>query len=182
MNMATNIIVDQGEIVALAHHLPRQEQTPPPQRRRPVLKASYEDIAKIRVHPVLAYKAVSEAVLASVTPDDPEFQTLGREVVAGLVGTAPETPIETMLATQMIGMHNAVADSLRMARELCEPLRSVHLDHANRLSRTFAAFVEAFERVRNKGRQTIRIEHVTVEKGANAMIGNVAIGAPTRER
>ena len=37
----------------------------------------------------------------------------------------------------MIGMHNAVADSLRMAREASEPLRGVHLDHANRLSRTF---------------------------------------------
>ena len=127
MNLATNIIVDEqgAEIVALA----RQEQTPPPQRRRPVLKASYEDIAKIRVHPVLAFKAVSDTVLASVTPDDPEFETVGREFVAGLVGIAPETPIEAMLATQMIGMHNAVADSLRMAGESCEPLRSVHLDH-----------------------------------------------------
>jgi hypothetical protein len=158
MNMATNIIVDEqgAEIVALA----RQKQTPPPQRRRPVLEASYEDIAKIRVHPILAHKAISEAVLASVTPDNPEFQTLGREVVAALVGTAPETPIETMLATQMIGMHNAVADSLRMARESSEPLRGAHLDHASRLSKTFAVLVEAFERVRNKGRQTVIVQHV----------------------
>lgn len=54
----------------------------------------------------------------------------------------------------------AVADSLRMARKSSEPLRGLHLDHANRLSRTFTALVEAFERVRNKGRQTVVVQHV----------------------
>ncbi len=57
-------------------------------------------------------------------------------------------------------MHNAVADSLRMARESCGPLRGVHLDHANRPSRTFAALVKAFERVRNKGRQVVVVQHI----------------------
>jgi hypothetical protein len=160
MNMAAHIIDEEGAEIALAHDLLRQEQTPPSVRRRAVLGVAYKDVAKIKVHPVLAHKAISEAVLASVTPDNPEFQTLGREVVAALVGTAPETPIETMLATQMIGMHNAVADSLRMARESSEPLRGAHLDHASRLSKTFAVLVEAFERVRNKGCQTVIVQHV----------------------
>ena len=57
-------------------------------------------------------------------------------------------------------VHNAFADSLRLARESSGPLRGVHLDHANRLSQTFAALVEAFERVRNKGRRTVVIQHV----------------------
>ena len=77
-----------------------------------------------------------------------------------------------MLATQMIGMHNAVADSLRFARDSSEPLRGVHLDHANRLSRTFAALVEASERVRNKGRQIVVVQHVYP--------GGQAVGAVTK--
>jgi hypothetical protein len=44
---------------------------------------------------------------------------------------------------------------MRMARKSSEPFRGVRLDHANRLSRTFAALVEALERVRNKGRRTV---------------------------
>ena len=37
---------------------------------------------------------------------------------------SPREPRSRMLATQMIGMHNAVADSLRMSRESSEPLRA----------------------------------------------------------
>ena len=149
-------------IVALAGFLQQQSapSAPSPVRRRPVLRVADKDIAEIKVHPLLARKAISETVLASVTPDDPEFQAVGREVVAGLVGIAPKTPVEAMLATQMIGMHNAVADSLRLARESSGALRGVHLDHANRLSRTFAALVEAFERLRNKGRQVVVVQHI----------------------
>jgi hypothetical protein len=50
----------------------------------------------------------------------------------------------------------------------------VHLEHANRLSRTFAALVEAFERIHNKGRQTVVVQHVYP--------GGQAVGAVTRER
>jgi hypothetical protein len=159
-------------IVALAGFLQQQSASsaPPPLRRRLVLRVADKDIAKIKVHPLLARKAISETVLASVTPDDPDLQPTCRDVVAGLVGIDPKGPIEVMLATQMIGIHNAVADGLRFARDSSEPLRSVHLDHANRLSRTFAALVEAFERVRNKGRQVVIVQHV---RGGGQAIGMV---------
>jgi hypothetical protein len=45
---------------------------------------------------------------------------------------------------------------LRRSRDL----RSLHLEHASRLSRTFATLVEALERIRNKGRQTVIVQHV----------------------
>lgn len=171
-DMAARIVEAEGaEIVELARAF-MSPPAPPSSGGRPVLRVANKDVAKLSLHPVLSHKAISETVLASVTPDDPEFQTVGREVVAGLIGIAPKTPVEAMLATQMIGMHNAVADSLRIARELSGPLRGVHLDHANRLSRTFAALVEAFERVRNKGRQTVVVQHV--------YRGGQAVGAVTK--
>jgi hypothetical protein len=61
-----------------------QGQAPPPQRR-PLLRVADKDVAKLRVHRRLAHKAISETTLASVTPDDPEFQATGRDVVAALV-------------------------------------------------------------------------------------------------
>ena len=59
-----------------------------------------KDAAKLSLHPVLSHKAISDTVLASVTPDDPELQATGRDVVAGLVGIAPKTSVEAMLATR----------------------------------------------------------------------------------
>jgi hypothetical protein len=158
-DVAARIVEAEGaEIVELAGAL--MSPAAPPSQPRPVLRVADKDVAKIRVHRRLAHKAISETVSASVTLDDPALQTTCRDVVAALIGIEPKTPVEAMIATQMISLHNAVADSLRMARESSEPLRGVHLDHANRLSRTFAALVETFERVRNKGRQTVVVQHV----------------------
>ena len=66
--------------------------------RRPVLRVVNKDAASL--HPVLSHKTISDTVLASVTPDDPELQATGRDVVAGLVGIAPKTSVEAMLATR----------------------------------------------------------------------------------
>jgi hypothetical protein len=52
----------------------------------------------------------------------------------------------------------------------------VMLSRAEKLTCRATELAEALARQRNRGQQTIRIEHVTVEKGANALIGNVAAG------
>ena len=49
-----------------------------------------------------------------------------------------------------------------------------NLNQANRLSRTFAAMLEALNRHRGKsGQQTVRVEHVTVNDGGQAIVGAV---------
>jgi hypothetical protein len=47
----------------------------------------------------------------------------------------------------------------------------------NKLARTFASQVEALKRYRSAGEQTVRVEHVTVNEGGQAIVGNVAQGA-----
>ena len=44
---------------------------------------------------------------------------------------------------------------------------------AARLLRAYAAQVEALRRLRNGGSQTLRVEHVHVNEGGQAVIGNV---------
>ena len=44
---------------------------------------------------------------------------------------------------------------------------------AARLLRAYAAQVEALRRLRNGGSQTLRVEHVHVNEGGQAIIGNV---------
>jgi Enolase, N-terminal domain len=46
----------------------------------------------------------------------------------------------------------------------------------NKLARTFAAQVEALKRYRSGGEQTVRVEHVTVNEGGQAIVGTVTHG------
>jgi hypothetical protein len=54
--------------------------------------------------------------------------------------------------------------------------RAGALGSASKLSRTYAALLEALNRHRGKGRQVIRIERVTVEAGGQAIVGAVTQG------
>ena len=45
---------------------------------------------------------------------------------------------------------------------------------AARLLRAYATQVEALRRLRNGGSQTVRVEHVHVNEGGQALIGNVS--------
>jgi hypothetical protein len=47
-------------------------------------------------------------------------------------------------------------------------------EDGQKLGRTFAAQVEALKRYRSRGDQTVRVEHVTVNEGGQAIVGNVA--------
>ena len=44
---------------------------------------------------------------------------------------------------------------------------------AARLMRAYATQVEVFRRLRNGGQQVVRVEHVHVNEGGQAVIGNV---------
>ncbi|MCP4385048.1 MAG: hypothetical protein GY798_27155 [Hyphomicrobiales bacterium] len=43
----------------------------------------------------------------------------------------------------------------------------------NKLARTFTTQVEALKRYRTGGKQTVRVERVTVNEGGQAIVGNV---------
>ena len=102
-----------------------------------------------------------------------------RAVVAALTGIAPGDVIEDMAAAQLFAAYQATMDCYRRAAVPDQPLEVVRecLNQANRTSRTWAALVEALNRHRGKsGQQTVRVEHVTVADGGQAVIGPVATG------
>lgn len=89
-------------------------------------------------------------------------------------GIEPRDQVETMLAAQMAAVHNA---TMTFARRLAHVDNIPQQDSAerafNKLARTFAAQVEALKRYRSAG-QTVRVEHVTVNEGGQAIVGNVS--------
>ncbi len=46
----------------------------------------------------------------------------------------------------------------------------------NKLARTFTAQVEALKKYRSTGEQSIRVQHVTVNDGGKAIVGDVRAG------
>jgi hypothetical protein len=54
--------------------------------------------------------------------------------------------------------------------------RELGLKQGDRLVRSFAALVETLDRHRGKGQQVVRVEHVTVQAGGQAIVGNITQG------
>ena len=97
-------------------------------------------------------------------------------VVQALVGLGSEDVIGDMVAVQLYAAHKAAMHCYALAAvpNQLTVHRREELNQANRLSRTTAALVEALNRHRGKsGQQTVRVEHVTVNDGGQAVIGPV---------
>jgi hypothetical protein len=92
-------------------------------------------------------------------------------------GVKPRDQVEALLAAQMAAVHTA---TMTLAQRLAHVKTIPQQDSAerafNKLARTFAAQVEALKRYRSRGDQTVRVEHVTVNEGGQAIVGNVNHG------
>ncbi len=98
-------------------------------------------------------------------------------MLAVVKGVEPRDQVETMLAAQMAAVLMA---TMTFARRLSHVDNIPQQDSAerafNKLARTFAAQVEALKRYRTGGEQKVTVEHVTVNKGGQAIVGNVTHG------
>lgn len=98
-------------------------------------------------------------------------------------GIEPKDQIEAMLASQMAAIQ--VCTTIASRRYLLAEHAEVR-DNAerslNRLTRTFTAQMEALKKYRNGGKQTVRVERVTVNEGGQAIVGNVETGGGSQEK
>src|SRR3954468_23350751 len=97
-------------------------------------------------------------------------------IIAALMGIGPKDELEGMMAAQLVAAHNAAMECYRraMISEQTFEGRRENLTQANKLSRTYAALVEALNRHRGKGQQKVTVEHVNVHAGGQAVVGAVA--------
>ncbi|MDP2601779.1 MAG: hypothetical protein Q8S00_04200 [Deltaproteobacteria bacterium] len=98
-------------------------------------------------------------------------------LIAVIKGIEPQDQLETMLAVQMAVVHML---TMTFARRLNNVDNIPQQDSAertfNKLARTFAVQVEALKRYRTGGEQKVTVEHVTVNQGGKAIVGNVTHG------
>ncbi len=115
------------------------------------------------------------AIVPQGAPPDVQAARLGSAMDA-LAGFAPRDEVEGMMAAQAVALHHAMMDARRRSMapstpvEVADTLRR----QAAKLSRAFTDLANAIDRRRGKGaHQIVRVEHVTVEAGAQAVIGAV---------
>ena len=89
----------------------------------------------------------------------------------------PRDQVETMLAAQMAAVQMAAMTFAHRLNHIDNIPQQDSAERAfNKLTRTFVAQVEALKRYRSGGEQTVRVEHVTVNEGGRAIVGNVTQG------
>ena len=94
--------------------------------------------------------------------------------LATVHGIAPQDEAEAMLAVQMVATHTAALSALQRARtaKYREGLDAWG-NLATKLLRTYTAQLETLAKYRRRGSQTVRVEHVNVAPGGQAIVGPV---------
>lgn len=91
-------------------------------------------------------------------------------------GLQPQDEVEALLCCQMAAVHVIAMESADQIRRV-EYVQQydMRLNALTKLTRTFAAQVEALKRHRSKGQQSVTVEHrhVHVNDGGQAIIGDV---------
>ena len=156
-------------------------QLPPPGSGKGCLKALGGSVSD-DFNNALANQVIGTLWLAH--SDAAGGEKLFQAAVAAMVGIGPRDELEGMLAAQMLAVHNATMECYRraMISEQTFQGRSENLKYAAKLSRVYADQMEALARYRGKGQQTVRVEHVTVNAGGQAIVVNVTGGTGAKAK
>jgi hypothetical protein len=87
----------------------------------------------------------------------------------------PQDDIEAMLAAQMVAIQLMSMDCATKALSDTVTFegRELNLNYSSKLMRTFTNQIATLDKHRGKGQQKMTVEHVHVNEGGQAIIGNV---------
>ncbi len=132
--------------------------------------------------PVLMLQLINQALNTLWIPAGTSAERRNEHIqsaIALLQGIKPENEIEGMLATQMVGTHNAAMECLRRAMIEGQTFegRDNNLKHAAKLLTICTRQIETLDKHRGKGQQKVTVEHVHVAAGGQAVVGNIEAAA-----
>jgi len=112
----------------------------------------------------------------------PDSMRLNEEMenaaLALIRGISPTNELESMLASQMLASHFCSLELARRTQSMGQSFDQLsrHSNMTNKFMRTFIAQFEALQKSRNGGKQTIQVQHINIEGGAQAVVGDVSTG------
>jgi hypothetical protein len=123
---------------------------------------------------LLAKFQVGLSLKSPFTLSDPEFHEIIEASAASYSEFAPADATERLLATLSVGLQNATMQSLANAANTgVSDVRNEEMRNAIRGAKAVAELLEALDRHRGRGKQSIAVGKVTVESGGQAIVGNV---------
>jgi len=99
--------------------------------------------------------------------------------LAAIDGTRPENEMAAMLAAQFVATHSLAMDLLgRTRRAETVDCLSAYGGLATKLLRASIGLTDAMAKLQRGGEQTVRVEHVHVHSGGQAIVGPVSHQGP----
>lgn len=125
---------------------------------------------------------VSSILATTIELTDPKFAEGVCKFNDIIEDIKPKDHIESMLAAQMIATHHAAMRCFKIATrsEYMDGI-NVGLTCANKLTRSYAMQMEALNKYRGKGQQKMTVEHVHINDGGQAIIGNISASKKVTE-
>ena len=121
---------------------------------------------------------LSNQLLFSYTNSTEVLEVFQDGILAMHNGIGPKDTTESLLAAQMVAVHNMAMEFSKRAM-----LSGQHPDGVNanvnrvtKLMRTFTTQMETLKKYRTGGKQTIQVQHVNVNEGGQAVVGNIQGG------
>lgn len=143
-----------------------------PKERRPESSAFGSDLSALQVR-------FADDVISSLwVPESASQEDTASIIDAALLMFArldPRDEAEAMLCVQMVATHNAAIECQRRAMYPGQSFqgRDMALKHAAKMSALYEKQLAAYDKRRGKRNQTVVVKHVTVEPGAQAIVGDV---------
>lgn len=110
---------------------------------------------------------------------DDQNQDMRNLAITLIHEAAPRDAFERMLVVQMVTTHIATMRAGKwLANSDMIPQTQAISTAYNKLARTFTTQMEAIRKHRNGGKQTVTVQHVNIEDGGQAIVGNVGGGKP----
>jgi hypothetical protein len=87
----------------------------------------------------------------------------------------PQDALEGMLASQLVACHNMAMEFASKAMIEGQPtaVAENYLNRANKTMRLFGQHLETLHRMRQKGQQTIQVQHIHLGNVNQAVVGNI---------
>lgn len=136
----------------------------------PRIRLYKRTIAISHPDPQAGERLLAEASAIGQKPDEANLAFM----VSMIRSIAPKDCIEAMLVSQMVSVHVATMRcACRLACTDNLPQQESVTRALTRLTRTFAAQVEALSRHRNSDERAITVQNLSVQDGGRAIVGNV---------
>ena len=108
-----------------------------------------------------------------------EMEYYVHRIHGAIAGVDPKNAVEGMLAVQMVGAHNMAMEFSRRAmhQQQCTEGVDANVARASQFMKVFMEQVGCLQKLRGRGsQQSVRVEHVHVNQGGQAIVGTVAPG------